>query len=171
MGYNDLYHWGIKGMKWGVRRYQNEDGTLTPAGQKRYDRDVRENNAKKKDNRSIINGPDPGRWVKEDTQRTKDIVDSTASLVKQVDSMSRSAQTTKTKKNIDLSSMSDQELRDFINRTNLERQYKNAVAEMSAESVSRGRQCVEDALSIAGSVLAVGSSALGIALSIKNLKG
>lgn len=32
---NELYHWGIKGMKWGVRRYQNEDGTLTAAGKKR----------------------------------------------------------------------------------------------------------------------------------------
>lgn len=34
---NELYHWGIKGMKWGVRRYQNKDGSLTPAGKKRYD--------------------------------------------------------------------------------------------------------------------------------------
>ena len=32
----ELYHWGIKGMKWGVRRYQNKDGSLTPAGKKRY---------------------------------------------------------------------------------------------------------------------------------------
>ena len=30
-----IYHHGIKGQKWGVRRYQNEDGTLTPAGKKR----------------------------------------------------------------------------------------------------------------------------------------
>ena len=34
-----LVHYGIKGMKWGVRRYQNSDGSLTPAGKKRYSRD------------------------------------------------------------------------------------------------------------------------------------
>ena len=33
---NELYHHGIKGQKWGVRRYQNEDGTLTEEGKKRY---------------------------------------------------------------------------------------------------------------------------------------
>jgi hypothetical protein len=33
---NELYHHGIKGMKWGVRRYQNKDGSLTNAGKRRY---------------------------------------------------------------------------------------------------------------------------------------
>lgn len=36
MSYNHLNHHGIKGQKWGVRRYQNEDGSLTPRGQKHY---------------------------------------------------------------------------------------------------------------------------------------
>lgn len=36
----ELYHWGIKGMKWGQRRYQNKDGSLTPAGKKRYNKEV-----------------------------------------------------------------------------------------------------------------------------------
>ena len=34
-----LIHHGILGMKWGIRRYQNEDGTLTNAGKKRYQAD------------------------------------------------------------------------------------------------------------------------------------
>lgn len=33
---NELYHHGIKGMRWGIRRYQNPNGTLTEAGRKRY---------------------------------------------------------------------------------------------------------------------------------------
>lgn len=35
-GNDYLVHHGILGMKWGVRRYQNKDGTLTSSGQKRY---------------------------------------------------------------------------------------------------------------------------------------
>lgn len=34
---DELYHAGVKGMKWGVRRFQKKDGSLTSAGKKRYD--------------------------------------------------------------------------------------------------------------------------------------
>ena len=36
---NELYHYGIRGMKWGVRRYQNKDGSYTNAGKKRRSAD------------------------------------------------------------------------------------------------------------------------------------
>ena len=33
---NELYHYGTRGMKWGQRRYQNPDGSLTALGRERY---------------------------------------------------------------------------------------------------------------------------------------
>lgn len=37
---NELCHFGIKGQRWGVRRYQNEDGTLTAEGKERYNKEA-----------------------------------------------------------------------------------------------------------------------------------
>lgn len=57
---NYLSHHGIKGMKWGVRRYQNKDGTLTPEGRRRVNsgfRDARtlaESHAKLEDMNRIL---------------------------------------------------------------------------------------------------------------------
>ena len=51
---NELYHHGIKNMKWGIRRFQNKDGSLTPAGKKRYDKEVAKLKAEKKKLRNEI---------------------------------------------------------------------------------------------------------------------
>ena len=48
---NELYHHGIKGQKWGVRRYQNKNGSLTNAGRKRYSEE--ELQARKKSRKKI----------------------------------------------------------------------------------------------------------------------
>lgn len=160
-----LVHYGVLGMKWGVRRYQNKDGSLTSAGEKRYSRDVRENLAKKKENRIDTSEPDPSRWVKEDLTRSKKSVDSMNDLVNEA---KKFTQTAAKKERLDLSKMTDKELRQIIERENLERRYNEL---FNVEKASKGKDFVEKALSVAGTTLAISSSALGIALAIKELKG
>lgn len=166
---NELYHYGVLGMKWGVRRYQNRDGSLTAEGKKRYARDIAENLAKKKDSRIDTSNPDPNRWVREDIERSKRVVDSSSDLVKQAKNVERETSPKSTKKRLNVSNMSDKELRDKINRELLERQYSDIFGEEA--KVSRGRQFTREILEIAGTALAATSSVLGIMLSIKQLKG
>ncbi len=121
---SELKHWGIKGMKWGVRRYQNKDGSLTPAGKKRYS-----------------DG-------------------STSSS-----STSKSSQTSQQPKKKTVSEMSDQELRDAVNRLRLEQDY----AKLNPEKVSRGKKFVDNLLDEtlsgvargAGSASAIAVTSLG----------
>lgn len=164
MDKHELTHHGIKGMKWGVRRYQNKDGTLTPAGQKRYDRDVSSLSNKKKKNYTA----DPNKWVKEDLERSRRLTDETNNLTGKLKNINDTSLRNRPKAKMDLSSMSDQQMRSEINRALLERQYNDMFAPQKS---TKGREYVGKVLETAGSVLAIGSSALGIALAIKELKG
>lgn len=179
---NELYHYGVLGMKWGVRRYQNKDGSLTPSGKNRYARDAREREYSKYDEStgkyfktSKKNGRsdleiDASRYVKEDLERTKRLTDSASNMTGSMQRMNRSAmdRSAKKREKMDLSSMSDKEMRDQINRAILEKQYNDMFA---PQKTSKGREYASDFLETAGNVLAVTSSALAIALAVKELRG
>lgn len=165
---NALTHWGVKGMKWGVRRYQTKDGYLTDAGRKRYLRDARENPDKYRKRKGEITKPDADRWVKEDLSRSRKLTDETGQMVNKLKNANDAAIKRTPKAKMDLSNMSDKEMRDQINRALLERQYNDM---FNPQTTSRGREHASQVLETAGTVLAIGSSALGIALAIKELRG
>ena len=204
---DELYHWGIKGMKWGVRRYQNEDGTLTAAGKKRRKnysdetksmstdelrRKVNRMNKEKQYIDIIKSSSSPISKTADGVERvtrsagdvnkiykaTKgdnnpysklagqgiDATARTARLAKKIDSASRDAlDTEKAKKKLE--KMSDSELARQVDRLNLEQQYSR----LRDSDVRRGKLRANDVLDVAGDVLAIGASAVTIAVGIKKL--
>ena len=142
----ELYHYGIPGMKWGIRRFQNRNGSLTPKGKKRY-----------------------GEVTKKDLERNKRVADTSTDLVNKVKEANANTmrRTAKRRKTMDLSKMTDKEMRDQINRALLEKQYEDM---FNPKTVSRGRQVANDILQSVGTGLAITGSALGVALAIKELR-
>lgn len=150
---DELYHYGILGMKWGVRRYQNADGTYTELGKKKI--------SEKKNVHALVS---------EDYVNTGSSLKSISSGLNSGSNITRKVEQTKRQKNmkrIDVSKMTDQELQREVNRMNLERNYKN----LKYEDSNAGRMYVSDVLSIAGDVAAIGASIAIIASIAHKLRG
>ena len=164
---NELQHWGIKGMKWGVRRYQNADGSLTPAGKKRY-RDESESIERE------LSGATKKSASVEDYQnaikKTKTVGESIDSVRKFNESNKKlkdPAMERRIRKNTE--QMSDKELQQRVQRLNMEDNYTRMM--MHREHLQQGEDYVNKMLDVGANVVQGATTALTIALLIKQLKG
>lgn len=205
----ELYHDGIKGMKWGIRRYQNYDGTLTEEGRHRYNKNYYDDRAEgslptkdengnyyytnKKGERTLYKtrseqlsdteltdlnrrvqqenklaaetssaydppeykGPKADQAFRDASKLTKDISESLPKGNGRV-----------IKKNY--SNLSDQELRDRINRLQLEDNYGRLTGD--TKYVKSGSEKAREFLQTAGALLAITGSAVALANTIVDIQ-
>lgn len=138
---DELYHHGIKGMKWGQRRYQNKDGSLTPAGVKRYNREVQ----KLKDREASIKAKEKAKTYQAKLDKKKAELDEREAALKGKSSSKSTSKATATNKpspSKSIKDMSDAELRAIVNRMQLEQQYRS----LAPQQVSKGKKFVDSVL-------------------------
>lgn len=127
----ELKHWGVLGMKWGVRRYQNKDGSLTAAGRKKL---KKESDALKEEERTL-----------KKRKATQAKIDKLNAKKKELDEQKRELDGNGKKKKSEparknAKDMSDDELVKAINRKRLEDTYN----QLHPEKVSKGKALVKD---------------------------
>lgn len=154
-----LEHSGLIGMKWGIRRYQNPDGTLTEEGKLRYGK---------------LNKQQIDKVVLKEQEYSKDLVRDFATSVNQAGNIlpnkrgSEKNPNYTTYKSTKYSNLSQKELSDRINRMNLERSYGKLTGE--TRYVKSGEEKAREVFQTTASVITLGATALAIAQKIDNMK-
>ena len=145
---NELQHHGIKGQKWGVRRFQNTDGSLTAEGKKRYSVN---------DYQQAI----------DKTKTAGKIVNEAKTLNNTIKKVNDPAAERRIRKSA--AEMSDIELQKRVQRLNMEDNYTRMM--LHRESLERGRTFVDKALDVSTIAVQGTVASLTIALLVKQLTG
>lgn len=143
---NELIHYGVRGMRWGIRRYQNSDGTLTSAGKRRYDKEM----GKLKAEEQILNN----------REQTKAKLDELSALRKSNSDRKKALDAAQKPKGLfgkkapkkpkSLKDMSDDELNDVIKRLDLEKKYRDLMQQTNPPKSTKGRDFIMDTLETTG---------------------
>lgn len=167
----ELLHTGVKGMKWGVRRYQNKDGSLTPLGKKRYAKELAKLEAEKK---RIHQQELTAKKIKKLDDMRKDL-DERKKALKPDDApepaKQQKAQPAPQKRK--LSELSNEEIQAKIDRMNLENKYKELaqarIDAVSNKEVSKGQKFVMEVLEKSGKNIATQTTAWALGTGVNKL--
>lgn len=188
-----LSHSGIKGQKWGVRRFQNEDGSLTEAGKRRYLKgyaeiefqnnphnpetdkdkyDAFEKQRQEKLNNIGVDKFDKAKWEKDDQESQKANIEIAKELQKSANTVGNAINTNKGSKainNKDYSKISDEEMKKRINRLTMEKQYGDLTGD--TKYVMTGKEKAKEIFQTIGAALGIAVSALTVKMLYDNIKG
>ena len=137
MDNQELLHWGIKGMKWGQRRFQNKDGTLTAAGKKRYNKEMarlREEDKILKNKEATKAKLDKLESKRAEVEARKKALENKPDKPEKKHRLKKKSKDSEPKRTI--KDLSDEELSAMVRRLELEKRYRD----LNPKQVSAGKK-------------------------------